>query len=94
MAMAVGMVAGSFLLGQTWPCGKVAYEAQAVQAARKEYSWSNMHGAGAFAVLTSNRHSQRVTGTLRGCERSMWRMWPEPPIHPSCLYLMGALPAS
>ena len=30
-------------LGQTWPCGKVEYEAQAVQAARKEYSWSNMN---------------------------------------------------
>lgn len=30
-------------LGQTWPCGKVEYEAQAVQAARKEFTWSKLN---------------------------------------------------
>ena len=30
-------------LGQTWPCGKVESEAQAVQAARKEFTWSKLN---------------------------------------------------
>jgi hypothetical protein len=48
-------------LGQTWPCGKVEYEAQAVQAARKEFTWSKLD-------------SQQKDAFREAC-KSGWQVW-------------------